>query len=504
MSYLVFARKWRPQSFSEVVGQGHIRQSLQNALKYNRLPHALLFCGPKGVGKTTMARILAKALNCEKGPSLEPCNQCISCQEIGLGNSMDVQEIDGASNRRIDEVREIRENVKYLPSRGRYKIYIIDEVHMLTEPAFNALLKTLEEPPPHVIFIFATTEPHKIPPTIVSRCQCFPFHRIPSNTLYDRVSEIASAERIEITEDAIRLIARTSEGSLRDALSLLDQLISFATPPIEAKDIQEILGSFDTHWILNTIDAILNGRPKEVLEIIHRTYEKGEDLKQFYLHLVTYFRHLLIAKLTEDPFLVDLPDYEWESLKKIAKNQSISHLEQLFTLLISEQSVIKTTTQSRFMLEALLIKMTEFTKIIPIEIIMERLSVYQKEALSEKKEISDEKTELPQVPPTKPYSSTGEEAVKEKLLPALKRENPILAAILENAVLKWEDETLVINVSPFHAELLRQNKYSYILNQCCQNCFGKKFRIAGYGLEKGQEANLLQEVLEIFGGRVLY
>ncbi len=490
MSYLVLARKWRPQSFYEVVGQDPISKSLQNALKYNRLPHALLFCGPKGVGKTTMARILAKALNCEKGASPEPCNQCISCQEISLGNSMDVQEIDGASNRRIDEVREIRENVKYLPSRGRYKIYIIDEVHMLTKEAFNALLKTLEEPPPHVIFVFATTEPHKIPPTIVSRCQRFPFHRIPSNTLYDRTCEIASAEKIEITEDAIRLIAHTSEGSLRDALSLLDQLVSFATPPIGTKDVQEILGLFDTRWVLGAMNSILNSHLEEVLEIINRIYKEGEDLKQFYLHLVTYFRHLLIAKLTEKPSLVDLPDYEWETLKNTAKNQSTSHLEQLFSLLLSEQDVIKTTTQPRFMLEALLIKMTEFKKTIPIEIIMERLSAYKSEALSEKREIS-ETTELPQ------------EAIKEKLLPALKRESPLVAAILENAKIVLENETFLIKVSQFHAELLMQNEYSYILNQCCQKCFGKNFKIIGDDLKKDQGASLLQEVLEIFDGKVV-
>lgn len=490
MSYLVLARKWRPQSFYEVVGQDPIRKSLQNALKYNRLPHALLFCGPKGVGKTTMARILAKALNCEKGASPEPCNQCISCQEISLGNSMDVQEIDGASNRRIDEVREIRENVKYLPSRGRYKIYIIDEVHMLTKEAFNALLKTLEEPPPHVIFVFATTEPHKVPSTIVSRCQRFPFHRIPGNILYDRVCEIASAEKIEITEDAVRLIAHNSEGSLRDALSLLDQLVSFATPPIGPKDVQEILGLFDTSLVLGAINGILNSHLEEVLEIIHRIYKEGEDLKQFYLHLVTYFRHLLIAKLTEKPSLVDLPDYEWETLKNIAKDQSISHLEQLFSLLLSEQDVIKTTTQPRFMLEALLIKMTEFKKTVPIEIIMERLLAYKPWALSEKREIS-KTTELPQ------------EAIKEKLLPALKRESPLVAAILENAKIVMENETILIKVSRFHAELLMQNKYSYILNQCCQKCFGKNFKIIGDDLKKDQGTSLLQEVLEIFDGKVV-
>jgi len=492
MSYLVLARKWRPQSFSEVVGQEHIKRSLQNAIRYNRLPHALLFSGPKGVGKTTMARILAKALNCERGPSIEPCNKCISCKEIDLGNSIDVQEIDGASNRRISEVREIRENVKYRPSRGRYKVYIIDEVHMLTEEAFNALLKTLEEPPPHVIFVFATTEPHKVPPTIVSRCQRFPFHRISSSIICHRISEIASAEKIDIEEDAIRLIAHSSEGSLRDALSLLDQLVSFSTPPINVKDVQEILGLFDTHLVLETIDAILNGDLKRILETIHKIYEEGSDLKQFYLNLITYFRHLLIAKLTEKASLVDLPDYEWEVLRNIAKNQSISHLEQLFDLLISEQGVIKTTTQPRFILEALLIKMAEFKKVVPIEVIIERLSSLKKEAVR-KGEIVDERI---------PEEDT--ENIKEKIIPAVRRESPILAAILENAKIFLKDEKIFIKVLQFHKELIMQKNYSDILNNCIQNCFGKDFVVLTNGPESYKEDDLVQEVLKIFGGKVSY
>ena len=492
MSYLVLARKWRPQSFFEVVGQEHIKRSLQNAIRYNRLPHALLFSGPKGVGKTTMARILAKALNCERGPSIEPCNKCISCKEIDLGNSIDVQEIDGASNRRINEVREIRENVKYLPSRGRYKVYIIDEVHMLTEEAFNALLKTLEEPPPHVIFVFATTEPHKVPPTIVSRCQRFPFHRISSSIICHRISEIASAEKIDIEEDAIRLIAHSSEGSLRDALSLLDQLVSFSTPPINVKDVQEILGLFDTHLVLETIDAILNGDLKRILETIHKIYEEGSDLKQFYLNLITYFRHLLIAKLTEKASLVDLPDYEWEVLRNIAKNQSISHLEQLFDLLISEQGVIKTTTQPRFILEALLIKMAEFKKVVPIEVIIERLSSLKKEAVR-KGEIVDERI---------PEEDT--ENIKEKIIPAVRRESPILAAILENAKIFLKDEKIFIKVLQFHKEIIMQKNYSDILNNCIQNCFGKDFVVLTNGPESYKEDDLVQEVLKIFGGKVSY
>ena len=305
-------------------------------------------------------------------------------------------------------------------------------------------------------------------------------------------SEIASAEKIDIEEDAIRLIAHSSEGSLRDALSLLDQLVSFSTPPIDVKDVQEILGLFDTHLVLETIDAILNGDLKKVLEIIHKIYEEGSDLKQFYLNFITYFRQLLIARLTEKASLVDLPDYEWEVLRNIAKNQSISHLEQLFDLLISEQGVIKTTTQPRFILEALLIKMAEFKKVVPIEVIIERLSSLKKEAVR-KGEIVDERI---------PEEDT--EDIKEKIIPAVRKESPILAAILENAKIFLKDEKIFIKVLQFHKELIMQKNYSDILNNCIQNCFGKDFVVLTNGPESYKEDDLVQEVLEIFGGKVSY
>ena len=336
MSYLVLARKWRPQTFAEVVGQTHIVQTLQNAIKFNRIPHALLFCGPRGVGKTTVARVLAKALNCEKGPCIEPCNECISCQEITQGHSLDVYEMDGASNRGIDEIREIRENVRYLPSKGRYKVYIIDEVHMLTKEAFNALLKTLEEPPPHVIFIFATTEPHKIPATIISRCQRFPFKRIASKTLYERVKYITAQEQIEIENEALWLLVRAAAGGLRDALSLLDQVISFSTPPIKAEDIRAILGLFDTQIVFEVIEAILDQDIKRTVFLIAKIAEEGEDIKEFYYQLVTYWRHLLMVKINPKTSLVDLPDNEIDRLQQLSQKQPLSRLELFFHLLLNE------------------------------------------------------------------------------------------------------------------------------------------------------------------------
>ncbi|MGQ9653584.1 MAG: DNA polymerase III subunit gamma/tau, partial [Thermodesulfobacteriota bacterium] len=249
MAYLVLARRWRPQRFEDVIGQRHVTQTLQNAILSNRVAHAFLFSGARGVGKTTVARILAKALNCEAGPTPHPCGQCDSCREITDGISLDVQEIDGASNTHVDDVRELMDGLRYRPAKGRYRIYIIDEVHMLSGHAFNALLKTLEEPPPHVVFIFATTEPQKIPLTVVSRCQRYDFKRIPLADIVGHLERISLAEGIRVDRDTLLAIAKEAQGSLRDAQSLLDQVISYAGDNITREAVQEVLGRLDRAWL---------------------------------------------------------------------------------------------------------------------------------------------------------------------------------------------------------------------------------------------------------------
>src|SRR5437867_7055321 len=278
--YQVLARKWRPQQFDEVVGQEHVTTTLKNAIEQNRLAHAYLFVGPRGIGKTSIARIFAKALNCVKGPITTPCDKCDSCREIAEGRSMDVLEIDGASNRGIDEVRELRDTVRYAPARGKFKIYIIDEVHMLSTPAFNALLKTLEEPPSHVKFFFATTEPQKVLPTILSRCQRFDLRRIPAGDIVKHLKKIAKDEKVQVDDKALAAIARGAEGGLRDAEGALDQLIAFCGDEIAEKDVLSVFGLVAHDRIAALTDALIDGKTNAALKILKELDDIGKDLQR--------------------------------------------------------------------------------------------------------------------------------------------------------------------------------------------------------------------------------
>jgi len=301
MSYLVLARKWRPKAFDEVTGQEHVVSTLANAIAQGRVAHALLLCGPRGVGKTTTARLLARALNCESGPTRDPCGTCRPCQEIAAGTSVDVVEIDGASNNSVDNVREIRDTVRYLPQRDRFKIFIIDEVHMLSVAAFNALLKTLEEPPPHVKFIFATTDPQKLPDTILSRCQRHNFRRVSAADMARRLRTICDAEGITVSDRILDLLARQADGGMRDALSLLDQLVSSAGLTIEDRQAEEILGLVDSSLVAALADALLARDGKAVIEKVEEVYERGVDPKKLCEELAQHLRDLLYAKTVGAP-----------------------------------------------------------------------------------------------------------------------------------------------------------------------------------------------------------
>ncbi|MBU4343788.1 MAG: DNA polymerase III subunit gamma/tau [Candidatus Omnitrophica bacterium] len=374
MSYLPFARKWRPQDFDEVVGQEHITTTLKNAISLKRVHHAYLFTGPRGIGKTSTARIFSKALNCEKGPSIKPCNKCASCQEITLGSSMDVIEIDGASNRGIDEIRSLRETVKYAPSKGSYKIYIIDEVHQITTDGFNALLKTLEEPPQHVKFIFATTEPHKVLATILSRCQRFDFRRIPVKDIVAKLRQIVKEERLNVDEDVFLYIAKSADGSMRDAESTLDQVSSFSKGKVHLKDVVESLGLIEEEIVFRCADLIIARDPKSAIHLVNDLLNAGKDAKQFLFELLEHFRNVMIAKTgasSED--LIDLSKESIEKVKKQSQSLSQGDVFYIINIISNNLKMIKRLLPERIVLELCIIRLTTRDSVASIEELIAKL-----------------------------------------------------------------------------------------------------------------------------------
>jgi DNA polymerase-3 subunit gamma/tau len=379
VEYLVLARKWRPQVFEDVVGQDHVVTTLRNAIRLGRVAHAFIFSGPRGVGKTSVARILAKALNCEKGPSEIPCNGCTNCREITEGSSMDVREIDGASNRGIDEIRELRENVKFSPSSSRNKIYIIDEVHMLTKEAFNALLKTLEEPPPNVIFVFATTETHKIPATILSRCQRYEFKRISLKEITATLRKIAEGEGIRISDQSLTWIAQGGEGSLRDSQSIFDQAISFAGTEIGDADVEALLGMGDRKYLFDLSRAILGRDAGACLKIIDEAFYAGADLKVFYERMLAHFRNLLLVKITAgEGDLLELSDHEVAELTGQAASASRETLQRLLDVIMAGEEEMRKSLNPRLVLEFTAVKMAWQEPLIPVDEILSRMEGIEK------------------------------------------------------------------------------------------------------------------------------
>ncbi len=360
MSYLVLARKYRPQVFSDIVGQDHLIKTLTNAISIGRVAHAYLLCGPRGVGKTTAARILAKALNCEQGPTPVPCNKCHACVEITEGRSMDVLEIDGASNRGINEVRELRENVRYAPSGGRSKVYIIDEVHMLTTEAFNALLKTLEEPPSHVVFIFATTEPFKVPPTILSRVQRFDFARIPARKIVDHLDRVLAEEKIEASPEALALVARRAKGGLRDALSLMDQVISAAEGKIERESVEQFLGLVGGEFYYELVDRFAEHDVAGALELLHQTYSEGADLGDLAEGLATHLRDVMLLRFGEGMKpLLDAAESEVPRLTTQAERFTRDALVSMVDQAAEAAATIRRSENPRLTMELTLAEMAQ-------------------------------------------------------------------------------------------------------------------------------------------------
>lgn len=372
-AYKVIARKWRPQNFDQIIGQKNIALTLKNSIKFNRVGHAFLFTGVRGVGKTTTARIMAKALNCEQLIELNPCNECSSCLNVQKGTHPDVIEIDGASNTGVDDVKALREASRYLPSRGHYKIYIIDEVHMLSEKAFNALLKILEEPPPHVKFIFATTDPHKIPITIKSRCQIYDFKSIDLELIFKHIKFICEQEGIKTTDEALYLIARKAEGSMRDAQSLTDQVIAFAGNHLEKSDVLEVLGLTDSESLLETTRAIIEQDISGLLQQTDQLVQHGVNLIQYYKELIHYFHQLLIIRNTEHPDrILKLPKFEFDSYQKQAYRFDES-FPKLYELLIEGFDGLKISQFPRIIFELNLIKLARHKPVTSLETILTML-----------------------------------------------------------------------------------------------------------------------------------
>ena len=376
MSYEVFARKYRPQTFDDLVGQAHVSRTLKNAVEQNRLAHAYLFVGPRGVGKTSTARILAKALNClnSDNPTTKPCNKCSNCLEISAGNNMDVLEIDGASNNKVDEVRVLTENVRYAPANSRFKIYIIDEVHMLTPGAFNALLKTLEEPPPHVKFIFATTEPQKVLPTILSRCQRFDLHRIPANLIADHLQFISKKEKITLEPAAAHAIARGAEGGLRDAESMLDQLVAFCGNKIAEADVLNVFGFTSQQTVASLTEKILRGATADAVQLLHEQSESGKDMMKLMSDLISYLRDLLIFKVKPDALTEDVDPDEQKALAAQSQLIETDRLLELIDQFGEAEGRMKWAPNKKLHFEVALIKAIQTLSQVTLNEVIENLN----------------------------------------------------------------------------------------------------------------------------------
>ncbi len=450
MSYQVIARKWRPQLFEDVTGQEHVTLTLRNAIEHDRLHHAYLFSGARGVGKTTTARLLAKALNCKKteGPNIHPCSfddpeACPSCKEIAESRSIDVMEFDAASHTGVDDIRDlILQSINVSTARDRYKIFIIDEVHMLSKSSFNALLKTLEEPPPFVVFIMATTEPHKLPDTILSRCQEFEFRTIPTAKIASRLELIANAEKIEVNEGAIRAIARSGEGSMRDAQSNFDQVISFSTGPISEPDVISALGIASTEMLTSVISSIETSDPKLMLKVVEDLVARGHDLRNFCLDLLSLFRDLLVYKIAgAAENLLENSILTPEEIEKCAVPFSESDLLRFFNSVSETETKLKEATRSQHMLEIGLIKLVEMRRLSSIDNILERLKNIDPTATSmNTAAYTEEKKTLKSKPPAEISVEQGSPELKATQTPDIPETPPYLDEEPPDHYLSFEPE----------------------------------------------------------------
>ena len=501
MSYQVLARKWRPQTFDQVVGQETVTTTLQNAIKSERIAHAFLFSGVRGVGKTTTARILAKALNCQEGPTPSPCGECVSCREITQANSIDVIEIDAASNTGVDNMRDLRESARYGTARDRFKIFIIDEAHMLSNAAFNALLKTLEEPPPHVKFILATTEYAKIPVTIASRCQQYDFKPIPFLLILERLKLLTQEEGIEISEDSLRAIVSVAEGSMRDAQSALDQIIAFGGKQIPDEAVRVLLGVVDERAILSLVDAVLERDVKILVEQVQELVNSGVDPRNFCRKLIHHVRNLMVCRVTGwDERLLNLPDTAKDEILKQSEQFSELDLIRFYDLLNRAENDLRWNSHPWVHLEMTLMKLIELTRLPSLEDVIAQLQLGEKVGKSlpkggsapsgdpktlfpaaDKRPQSKDKKSSTSVAPPEAEETEEEEAVSENqaishLLSAVQSESIRLYSSLQHASRTTLESGKLLILFPqseaFHQGEVLRSDHQGLLSRLCAKIVG--------------------------------
>ncbi|MBM4174840.1 MAG: DNA polymerase III subunit gamma/tau [Ignavibacteria bacterium] len=420
--YQVTARKWRPQIYDDVIGQEHVTQTLKNSIKAGKVAHAFIFAGPRGIGKTSTARILAKSLNCPNQKNFNPCNVCETCKTITSGANIDVIEIDGASNRRIDEIRTLRESVKYAPSTVKYKIYIIDEVHMLTNESFNALLKTLEEPPAHVIFIFATTDIHKVPSTILSRCQRYDFRRLTMDEIKTHLANIAKAENVEFEDDALSIIAKKADGAMRDAQSIFDQIVAYSGGKVTFDEVSNILNAINEDIYFRISDAVISKNHLDAFKVSNEVYYNGWDLITFVNGLIEHFRNILSVNITNDTSLVEASETAKEKYKSFSSQFSNNDILRILSLLTKCQTDLKQSSNQKLTLEIALAQLVELPSAVDIESLIKEIKSLKGKSVS--RTISSNLTTKIAHPIDKTISETAKTSSNQKE-PALELYNTL-------------------------------------------------------------------------------